>query len=281
MATAVRSMSLGQSMYIPNGSSLIQPASVNPFRKRPIAPAPVPSVGLPSMPIKDRPIISKKYCALPYAVTPQQSASIQRRNARERNRVKQVNNGFAHLRQHIPSAVITSLTNGGRGPHKKLSKVDTLRVAVEYIRSLQRMLDEDMENSGKVSTKSDIQALSPVSYYGSMSEASTSSSPAPSQMSEYSSYSSPTELGQFKREPYDVYSNPSPISSTNTPITPTTVLPSMTTFSTPTFTQPIHQIYRTHLTQQPPVADFSEQLSPQNTDDEELLDAISWWQQQE
>jgi hypothetical protein len=49
-----------------------------------------------------------------------------------------VNNGFATLRQHIPSHVAQGY--GDRG--KKLSKVETLRMAVEYIRGLQRLLAE-------------------------------------------------------------------------------------------------------------------------------------------
>ncbi|OXU28284.1 hypothetical protein TSAR_003382 [Trichomalopsis sarcophagae] len=64
--------------------------------------------------------------------------AVAKRNARERNRVKQVNNGFATLRQHIPSHVAQGY--GDRG--KKLSKVETLRMAVEYIRGLQRLLAE-------------------------------------------------------------------------------------------------------------------------------------------
>ncbi|KAH8362159.1 hypothetical protein KR084_006593, partial [Drosophila pseudotakahashii] len=77
----------------------------------------------------------------PYNVD--QSQSVQRRNARERNRVKQVNNSFARLRQHIPQSIISDLTKGGgRGPHKKISKVDTLRIAVEYIRRLQDLVDD-------------------------------------------------------------------------------------------------------------------------------------------
>ena len=64
--------------------------------------------------------------------------AVARRNARERNRVKQVNNGFATLRSHIPSHVAAGY--GDRG--KKLSKVETLRMAVEYIRGLQRLLVE-------------------------------------------------------------------------------------------------------------------------------------------
>ncbi|XP_015271159.1 PREDICTED: achaete-scute homolog 2, partial [Gekko japonicus] len=60
------------------------------------------------------------------------AAAVARRNERERNRVKLVNLGFQTLRQHVP--------NGAAA--KKMSKVETLRSAVEYIRALQRLLDE-------------------------------------------------------------------------------------------------------------------------------------------
>lgn len=53
-----------------------------------------------------------------------------RRNARERNRVKQVNEGFAFLRSHLPFT-----TN-----NKKTSKVDTLRTAIDYIQGLTDLL---------------------------------------------------------------------------------------------------------------------------------------------
>nr|CAD7598475.1 unnamed protein product [Timema genevievae] len=74
--------------------------------------------------------------------------AVARRNARERNRVKQVNNGFATLRQHIPVSLAASYassgeSSSGRGGSKKLSKVETLRMAVDYIRSLQRLLSMD------------------------------------------------------------------------------------------------------------------------------------------
>ncbi|XP_068745010.1 achaete-scute homolog 1-like [Montipora capricornis] len=59
-------------------------------------------------------------------------ASILRRNERERNRVKLVSDGFATLRKHIPTTPM----------NKKLSKVETLRTAIEYIKYLQRMLSE-------------------------------------------------------------------------------------------------------------------------------------------
>lgn len=72
-----------------------------------------------------------------------QAASIARRNARERNRVKQVNDGFNALRKRLPAAVVAALSGGSRrGSGKKLSKVDTLRMVVEYIKYLQGMIDE-------------------------------------------------------------------------------------------------------------------------------------------
>lgn len=89
----------------------------------------------------------------PAAYNPDQTQSVLRRNARERNRVKQVNNSFSRLRQHIPQSIISDLTKGGgRGPQKKISKVDTLRIAVEYIRRLQDIL-EDL-NGGSSSNSS-------------------------------------------------------------------------------------------------------------------------------
>ncbi|XP_015720153.1 achaete-scute homolog 1 [Coturnix japonica] len=67
-----------------------------------------------------------------YSLPQQQPAAVARRNERERNRVRLVNLGFAALRQHVPHGTAS----------KKLSKVETLRSAVEYIRALQQLLDE-------------------------------------------------------------------------------------------------------------------------------------------
>uniref|UniRef100_A0A3B4DGD0 BHLH domain-containing protein n=1 Tax=Pygocentrus nattereri TaxID=42514 RepID=A0A3B4DGD0_PYGNA len=67
------------------------------------------------------------------SVSPLQTpVAVARRNERERNRVKQVNLGFQTLRQHVPSGAAS----------KKMSKVETLRSAVEYIRALQRLVNE-------------------------------------------------------------------------------------------------------------------------------------------
>merc|ERR1712018_204774 len=72
-----------------------------------------------------------------YAIPAPLPQKVARRNARERNRVKQVNCGFEMLRAHIPSAA----------KQKKMSKVDTLRHAVEYIQSLNRMLNEKQQSN--------------------------------------------------------------------------------------------------------------------------------------
>ncbi len=66
-----------------------------------------------------------------------QTPSVIRRNERERNRVKLVNLGFATLKEHIPS---------GRD-NRKMSKVETLKAAVEYIKYLQEALDSTNADS--------------------------------------------------------------------------------------------------------------------------------------
>lgn len=58
---------------------------------------------------------------------------IRRRNERERARVRNVNDGFERLRQHLPLS--TSLKD------KRLSKVETLRFAITYINHLQSLLN--------------------------------------------------------------------------------------------------------------------------------------------
>ena len=127
--------------------------------------------------------------------------SIERRNARERNRVKQVNNGFDKLRQYIPPKMV-EVENGGRGVSKKLSKVDTLKYAVRYIQRLKEMLDENNSRlpaaTEAQSTTSSLSSTS--SYY--------SASPAPSshQHPMYVTYAS-TPLGHYQEQQH--HSEPS------------------------------------------------------------------------
>ncbi|CAH2276656.1 achaete-scute homolog 4 [Pelobates cultripes] len=58
-------------------------------------------------------------------------AFIRKRNERERQRVRCVNEGYARLRQHLPQDLA----------EKRLSKVETLRAAIGYIKQLQELLD--------------------------------------------------------------------------------------------------------------------------------------------
>ncbi|OWR43024.1 achaete-scute protein ASH1 [Danaus plexippus plexippus] len=126
-----------------------------------------------------------------------QAVSIARRNARERNRVKQVNDGFNALRRHLPASVVAALSGGARrGSGKKLSKVDTLRMVVEYIRYLQQLLDEsdaalgitrDQENRENIPSGNQTMTVSDMDdgfFYGSGSPCSEKAdSPAPSECS--------------------------------------------------------------------------------------------------
>lgn len=59
-------------------------------------------------------------------------AFIQKRNERERQRVKCVNQGYAKLREHLP----------GTTADKRMSKVETLRAAIRYIKHLQQLVEE-------------------------------------------------------------------------------------------------------------------------------------------
>lgn len=68
---------------------------------------------------------------------PFEPAFIQKRNERERQRVKCVNQGYAKLRDHLP----------GRTGDKRLSKVETLRAAIRYIKYLQNLVEGNSQAS--------------------------------------------------------------------------------------------------------------------------------------
>uniref|UniRef100_H2ZDP9 BHLH domain-containing protein n=1 Tax=Ciona savignyi TaxID=51511 RepID=H2ZDP9_CIOSA len=66
-------------------------------------------------------------------------AFIRKRNERERQRVKCVNEGYARLREHLPEEYA----------EKRLSKVETLRGAIQYIQQLQNLLGVDKDAKRK------------------------------------------------------------------------------------------------------------------------------------
>uniref|UniRef100_A0A671NGU7 BHLH domain-containing protein n=1 Tax=Sinocyclocheilus anshuiensis TaxID=1608454 RepID=A0A671NGU7_9TELE len=89
---------------------------------------------------------------------PFEPAFIQKRNERERQRVKCVNQGYAKLRDHLPNGTTD----------KRLSKVETLRAAIRYIKYLQDLV----ENAGRAEQNG---GASPLSVSESSSEESVGS----------------------------------------------------------------------------------------------------------
>ena len=74
--------------------------------------------------------------------------AVARRNARERNRVKLVNDAFDTLRDRIPEDIIEAfdVKGGGRSAAKKFNKVQTLNMAAKYIMMMKSVLESDDSN---------------------------------------------------------------------------------------------------------------------------------------
>ncbi|XP_059617646.1 achaete-scute complex protein T3-like, partial [Phlebotomus argentipes] len=197
MATVLRTMALGQNFHVlPQNCVIVSPSAVQQANvglhaagKRPIAPAPEPRgaryiSGGGELKMGKKRMSYTSHMHQPFPTTP---PSVERRNARERNRVKQVNNGFDKLRQHIPQKIV-EVENGGRGASKKLSKVDTLRLAVKYIQGLQQLLDDNSTHDGSSQGSGSYYVGSPVqSLQESQPPCSeASASPTPSYNSDVS-----------------------------------------------------------------------------------------------
>ncbi|XP_076243040.1 achaete-scute complex protein T3 [Calliopsis andreniformis] len=223
----------------------------------------------------------------PYGTVPHQPASVARRNARERNRVKQVNNGFATLRQHIPQSVAQALggstagTHGGsRAGSKKLSKVETLRMAVEYIRSLQRLLEEHDGNSDLTSVSSPTSSPPSTSSSSSTCSSSNGIGLEPNHHSpelrlrvtnEVRHHGSPDlHRHQHLRQNPSPTFVPAPCSEASSSPTPSFVSEASSAGSQGYGNS--GALYTTH-------SDSYDNYEPMSPEDEELLDVISWWQQ--
>ncbi|KOC65425.1 Achaete-scute complex protein T4 [Habropoda laboriosa] len=214
----------------------------------------------------------------PYGTVPHQPASVARRNARERNRVKQVNNGFATLRQHIPQSVAQALGGNTTGTHggsrtgsKKLSKVETLRMAVEYIRSLQRLLEE--HDSGSDVTSVSSPTSSPPSSASSASSTCSSTNGvgnSPELRLRGNVNNNDMHRHQHLRQNPSPTFVPAPCSEASSSPTPSFVSEASSAGS---------QGYGTSGTLYVPRSDNYDNYEPMSPEDEELLDVISWWQQ--
>lgn len=244
-------VSTGLPQPMPNVKSVIQ-------AKRPLAPAPdkgsvlVTNNNTTTATNADVLRCKRKINFVPYGGPGHQPASVARRNARERNRVKQVNNGFATLRQHIPASVAAALAvpaNSGnaRGASKKLSKVETLRMAVEYIRSLQRMLDEYETETGGTASGSEVLNNR---YYTSSPDVNN-------------------HLGHQLGVGHQVLTQQTPpCSEASSSPTPSFSSESSVSANSSYATTAIYH------------TENYENYEPTSPEDEDLLDAISWWQQQ-
>lgn len=185
---------------------------------------------------------------LGYAVTPPVPQKVARRNARERNRVKQVNCGFEMLRAHIPSAA----------KQKKMSKVDTLRHAVEYIQNLQSMLNEKQNNLPQNNTENYSQQYQPLTPTTPNTPMNTFQASAPESGYDTASsfYSSPGSIHQYPMQnspsfEYNHYHVQQHQQQTQLPVHP--------------------------VQQQQTTTFFNSELEP-NSEEDELLDVIAKWQ---
>ena len=100
--------------------------------------------------VKNRPSPSDPFSPIcmiplpsPFTLDHLEPTFIRKRNERERERVRCVNDGYTQLKEHLP------LEN----KQKRISKVEILRRAIEYIRYLNAVLEKDDENkSGKTTS---------------------------------------------------------------------------------------------------------------------------------
>ena len=72
-----------------------------------------------------------------YPIAPPVPVAVARRNARERNRVKTVNDSYQHLKNHVP----------GAARQKRMSKVDIIKHSIDYIQKLRNMLEDSQKTS--------------------------------------------------------------------------------------------------------------------------------------
>jgi len=124
-----------------------------------------------------------------YAIKPQQDLKTIKRNERERNRVETVNKGFETLRLHVPTAAMV----------KKMSKVNIINHAMDYIQNLTQLLRESASEN--------------TAWTYNCSQPQTSPLYHPSRLSHSQTYSPPQYQHRF-----NIPSYPPPL----TPISPPT-----------------------------------------------------------
>ena len=234
-----------------------------------------------------------------YKIAPPQDLKTIKRNARERNRVQTVNAGFERLRTIIPSASLD----------KKMSKVNILSHAVEYIHCLHGLVQQYSEEGTVAGLYSQQVQSSPIavpqspgvsstSEYGSSTVAAAADqsggglyggydSGYGSARTPFADYSPRTSFTPSQYSPYTPSYSPATPYSPSTPYSPATPYSSHFTFhnteggysghyatSTPSLeaASPVVGGASMAAVKRPPDEESSEE--------EDLLDAIAEWQEQ-
>ncbi len=118
-----------------------------------------------------------------------------KRNERERKRVKTINDYFAKLQKFLPNSA-----NLDRNANKKLSKVETLKAAIDYIEYLQ--LAENLNKSNNYKSTSFTSLSSPSTSCTS----SCHSTPVSPHNTYTPQYSTPNKSHDYQHQPIDAYS---------------------------------------------------------------------------
>ncbi|KAF4526033.1 hypothetical protein B566_EDAN000826 [Ephemera danica] len=117
-------------------------------------------------------------------------------NARERSRMREINAAFETLRRAVPQmpqslqmqqqAAASAAQAAGRGGGEKLTKITTLRLAMNYIQALTRILrEQEQQPSSNVSSSLCLQSSTPNIVSNFSSFLSEASSAGASELSDY------------------------------------------------------------------------------------------------
>ena len=105
-----------------------------------------------------------------YDIKHEPTVTVARRNERERNRVKLINMTFATLREHLPYS-------SENHKSKKMSKVDTLKAAIDYIRYLQTLIGDQNDVDAVLTNNCELDKVTSCSSYPQPITSSPNTSP--------------------------------------------------------------------------------------------------------
>ena len=130
----------GQSQQNAVNAFLVRTSNAFPYLSRSIEQCNFERKGEPAISVEEPSSYSPSIAEQPNgcdarATREKEAISVERRNARERNRVRAVNSAFTRLRLAIPSIAARN---------KRVSKVKILERAIRYIQELSRLVDRPL-----------------------------------------------------------------------------------------------------------------------------------------